>query len=134
MSCKIKLFSPQSLDFYCFETKFFVCQTGGSSDVEEEGELATTVSSPELKRPSRYKVILHNDDYTTMEFVIFILKEVFRKSGDEAEDLMLKIHHEGEAVCGVYIYEIADTKREKVFNLAKKEGHPLRCSILPEDE
>lgn len=100
-------------------------------DAEEEGGVAT-IEKKEVKRPSLYRVILHNDDYTTMEFVILILQKFFSKTGVEAQEIMLKVHHEGAATCGVYTYEIAETKAEKVAQYARDNGHPLMCTLEPE--
>jgi len=85
-----------------------------------------------LKPPQLYKVLMHNDDYTTMEFVVEVLMTVFRKSAAGAVDIMLKIHHEGLGLCGVYPYEVAETKIEEVHDLAKEAGYPLKCSMEPE--
>jgi len=82
--------------------------------------------------PKRYKVLLHNDDYTTMEFVILVLQRVFLKSHLEADKIMLEVHKNGVGVCGVFTYDIAETKRSKVIHLAKDNGHPLKCSVVPE--
>ena len=81
------------------------------------------------KRPPMYTVLMHNDDYTTMEFVVEALMTVFRKSPTEANRIMLNIHFKGSGVCGTYPYEVAETKVVKVHNLARKEGFPLRCSL-----
>lgn len=102
-----------------------------SHEEDLDGEL-DTVEDVKVKRPSRYKVILHNDDYTTMEFVIFILQTVFGKTFEEAKVVMLNVHNNGTGICGIYTYEIAETKAAKVENLAKENGHPLMCTIEPE--
>jgi len=81
--------------------------------------------------PPRFVVIMHNDDYTTMEFVIMVLEDVFHKSNTEATSIMLTIHNKGKAACGNYPFEIAETKVESVHRMAKQAGHPLRCSIQP---
>ncbi|MEA3465821.1 MAG: ATP-dependent Clp protease adaptor ClpS [Thermodesulfobacteriota bacterium] len=88
-----------------------------------------TVSQRKNAQPPRYHVIMHNDDYTTMEFVIEMLRGIFRKSSAEATHLMLMIHTEGQAVCGCYTYEIAETKIAQAHRCAKNAGHPLRCSM-----
>ncbi len=85
-----------------------------------------------VKRPKKYKVILHNDDYTTMEFVIYILKAVFHKNSSEAEKIMWEVHEKGRGICGIYSYEIAETKAKRVEMLAKENSHPLMCTIEPE--
>jgi ATP-dependent Clp protease adaptor protein ClpS len=86
-------------------------------------------SRSKVKHPSLYKVIMHNDDYTTMEFVVRTLETVFRKSPAEAHRIMLNMHYKGAGVCGVFPHEIAETKVMKVHALAKEEGHPLKCSM-----
>ncbi|RME60482.1 MAG: ATP-dependent Clp protease adapter ClpS [Candidatus Dadabacteria bacterium] len=83
----------------------------------------------ELREPKKFKVILLNDDYTTMEFVVDILEKVFNKSPSEATKIMLKVHNEGQAVCGIYPKEIAEAKVETVHRLARKEGFPLMCTM-----
>ena len=83
----------------------------------------------ELEQPPMYKVLLHNDDYTTMEFVVEILQKVFRKSIADATRTMLLVHQSGKGVCGVFTEDIAETKVEIVHHLARKSGFPLRCSM-----
>ena len=83
----------------------------------------------ELQEPRQFRVLLHNDDYTTMEFVIRILMDVFGKSESEATHIMLSVHENGVGVCGVYTFEIAETKVALVHSLARKEGYPLRSSM-----
>jgi ATP-dependent Clp protease adaptor protein ClpS len=100
---------------------------------EEEGEGGVvTVKRTQVKRPRLYKVLLHNDDYTTMEFVIHVLESYFNKNRSEAEQIMLHVHHEGVGVCGLYTYEIAETKVMRVTREAKEKGHPLLCTAEPE--
>jgi len=88
-----------------------------------------TVVGDELKEPQRYKVLMHNDDYTTMEFVVHVLREVFHKNEAEAVQIMLNIHKNGMGVCGVYTGEVAETKVALVRRMAKKEGFPLKCTM-----
>ena len=83
----------------------------------------------EVKEPRLYKVLLHNDDYTTMEFVILILETVFHKSTNDATQIMLNVHHKGVGVAGIYTKEICETKISTVHQLAKKNEYPLRCSM-----
>ena len=83
----------------------------------------------ETREPPLYKVLLHNDDYTTMEFVISILETVFHKSPHDATKIMLNVHNEGVGVAGVYTKEICETKISIVHQLAKKNEFPLRCSM-----
>ena len=87
-----------------------------------------------LKEPRRYKVIIYNDDFTTMEFVVMILRQVFLKSEKEAETLMLQVHHSDKAVVGVYSYDIAVSKVRKATNLAREQGYPLRLTVEPENK
>lgn len=86
----------------------------------------------EVREPRRFRVLLHNDDYTTMEFVIDILIEVFRKNPDEATAIMLSVHEKGIGMCGVYTEEVAETKVAQVHGRARKAGFPLRCSMEEE--
>ena len=79
--------------------------------------------------PPLFRVLMHNDDYTTMEFVISVLEQVFRKSAVEANRIMLNIHIRGVGQCGTYPFEIAETKVARVHELARSEGYPLKCSI-----
>ncbi len=78
-----------------------------------------------LDEPSMYRVLLHNDDYTTMDFVVMVLKKVFHKTQEQAEQIMLDVHKKGKGVCGVYTFEIAQTKVEQVKLLAKQNEFPL---------
>lgn len=104
------------------------------SDSENEGESGVaTVSRSKVKRPRQYKVLLHNDDYTTMEFVVYVLQRFFGKTSEEAQRIMLKVHTEGVGVCGVYTHEIAETKVTQVSKAAKENGHPLMCTMEPTD-
>lgn len=85
-----------------------------------------------IEFPRLYRVLLHNDHYTTMEFVVYILRSIFNKSHDEAVRIMLKVHREGTGVAGVYIRSIAEAKVEAVHQIARENGFPLKCSISPE--
>ncbi len=102
-----------------------------NQDNEDEGGTSTIIK-PKIQLPKKYKVLLHNDDYTTMEFVIFVLQAVFHKTLDEAERIMMEVHQKGIGLCGVYTHEIAESKAQKVERLAKEHSHPLMCSIEPE--
>jgi ATP-dependent Clp protease adaptor protein ClpS len=95
-------------------------------------EETITKSKEKLEKPPLYKVLLHNDDYTTMEFVVFVLISVFNKSEDDAFVIMLKVHNEGVGVAGLYPYEIAETKAEKVMALARQNEYPLLCTVEEE--
>ncbi|MEN3930732.1 ATP-dependent Clp protease adapter ClpS [Microvirga sp. W0021] len=82
---------------------------------------------PKLKRPSLYRVLLLNDDYTPMEFVQYILERFFNKSPEDATRIMLTVHHTGVGECGIYTYEIAETKVTQVMDFSRKNNHPLQC-------
>lgn len=88
----------------------------------------------DLKEPKRYKVIIYNDDFTTMEFVVMVLKQVFFKSEEEANALMLRVHHSDKAVVGIYTYDIAVSKVRKATGMAREQGFPLRLTIEPEEK
>ena len=87
-----------------------------------------------LREPRRFKVIIYNDDFTSMDFVVMILMEVFLKSEEEANALMLQVHHSDKAVVGIYTYDIATSKVRKATNMAREEGFPLRLTVEPEEE
>ena len=82
-----------------------------------------------LDEPTQYKVLLHNDDYTSMEFVVEVLMHIFRKNLIDSEKIMLEIHHNGKGTCGIYTYEIAETKVHQVKKLAKSNGFPLLATM-----
>ena len=86
----------------------------------------------QTREPPQYRVLLHNDDYTTMEFVVEILMYVFNKSPESAATIMMDVHRKGIGTCGVYPHEIAETKVDAVHNLARESGYPLRCSMEQE--
>src|SRR5438105_1133347 len=86
-----------------------------------------------LEKPKLYKVLLHNDDYTTMEFVVAILREVFHHNEVDATRIMLHVHQNGIGVAGVYSYEIAETRVQKTLSLAKEHQFPLMCTMEPEE-
>jgi len=100
-------------------------------DREREGALATRTRR-KAERPPRYKVLLYNDDYTPMEFVVQVLEKIFQKSPSAATQLMLEIHRTGMGVAGVYLLEIAETKMVNVHRLAEERGYPLRAGIEKE--
>ena len=105
------------------------------SQKDEQGgnEAGVVVKSvPKTKKPSMYKVVLLNDDYTPMEFVIEILQSIFGKNYEEAAQVMLHVHRKGVGLCGVYPYEIAETKTNQVLSLARQQQHPLQCVLEKE--
>lgn len=88
-----------------------------------------TRTKPKVAQPPIYKVILLNDDYTTMDFVVHVLQKFFQKSFEEATQIMLQVHHKGTGVCGFYPHEIAETKVSQVIQYAKKNDYPLQCTM-----
>jgi ATP-dependent Clp protease adaptor protein ClpS len=88
-----------------------------------------TRTKPKTKKPSMYKVIMLNDDYTPMEFVILVLERFFSKSHEESTQIMLHVHQKGVGVCGVFTYEVAETKVQQVMDLARQHQHPLQCTL-----
>jgi ATP-dependent Clp protease adaptor protein ClpS len=99
----------------------------GGSDDGKTGTGTVTKTRTKTKRPSLYRVLLLNDDYTPMEFVVLILQDVFNKSREDAMQIMLHVHQQGVGECGVYPYEVAETKVTRVMDSARKNQHPLQC-------
>ena len=97
-----------------------------SSEFQEGTEL---LLDGELKEPPMYRVFLHNDDYTTMEFVVAVLVDIFHKTAEEAADIMLSVHEKGIGQCGVYTLEIAETRVTRVRLRARQAGFPLKCTM-----
>ena len=89
-------------------------------------------TKPKTRKPSMYKVIMLNDDYTPMEFVILVLERFFSKSHEEATNIMLHVHQKGVGICGVFTYEVAETKVTQVMDLAQQQEHPLQCTFEKE--
>lgn len=100
-------------------------------DIERDSEVLTE-SETKLEKPKLFKVLLHNDDFTTMEFVVFVLEYVFMRSEPEAFAIMLMVHNEGVGLAGVYPYDVANMKSEKAMNLAKAREYPLLCTVEEE--
>ena len=102
-----------------------------SKDLEHRGEdgLALQDAKPKLKEPAMYKVVLHNDDYTPMEFVVSLLEKLFGLDREKATRIMLLIHTHGKGVCGIFTYEIAETKVAQVNEYSQRHQHPLLCSM-----
>ncbi|MEO1020575.1 MAG: ATP-dependent Clp protease adapter ClpS [Pseudomonadota bacterium] len=101
------------------------------SDDAVEGDVSTK-TRPTTKRPSLYKVLLLNDDYTPMEFVIHVLERFFSKPREEATSIMLQVHQRGVGICGVFTFEIAETKVAQVMEFARQHQHPLQCTLEKE--
>ena len=91
-----------------------------------------TETRPKTKKPSLYKVLLLNDDYTPMEFVVYVLERFFNKSMEDATRIMLHVHQKGVGICGVYTFEVAETKVAQVMNFSRQNEHPLQCTMEKE--
>ena len=100
-------------------------------DFEHDEEILTETKK-KLEKPPMYKVLLHNDDFTTMEFVVFVLNSVFKRSEAESVVIMLKVHNEGVGVAGIYTYEVAKMKAEKAMNMARAREFPFLCTVEEE--
>lgn len=98
-----------------------------SRDDDAQGGTAVLQPKTRTQRPNMYRVLLLNDDYTPMEFVVVILERVFKKTLEEATSIMLHVHTKGVGECGVYAHEVAETKVTQVMDLARQHGHPLQC-------
>ncbi len=97
---------------------------------EGDGQVGTaTKTRTKPKKPSQYKVLLLNDDYTPMEFVVIVLKRFFRMDMEEATRVMLHVHQKGVGVCGIFPYEVAETKVNQVMDFARQNQHPLQCTL-----
>ena len=105
--------------------------SGGGPDDEGRTGLVTK-TRPKTKKPNLYKVLLLNDDYTPMEFVVHVLEKYFNKGRDEATRIMLHVHHKGVGICGVFTYEVAETKVTQVMDFSRQHGHPLQCTMEKE--
>ena len=101
---------------------------------DEQGfeENVLTKKREKVEKPPLYRVVLHNDDYTTMEFVVLVLQKFFYKNETEANHIMLNVHKKGKGIAGIYTFEVAETKLSQVHSFAKTEQHPLKCSLEPD--
>lgn len=105
------------------------------SDDKRNGGTSTGIivkTKPKTKKPSMYKVLMLNDDYTPMEFVVHVLEQFFGKNREEATRIMLHVHQRGVGVCGVFTYEVAETKVTQVIDYARQHQHPLQCTLEKE--
>jgi ATP-dependent Clp protease adaptor protein ClpS len=98
-------------------------------DCDDNCDQLVQTAKPKLKPPPMYKVLLLNDDYTTMDFVVQVLQTFFEMNLDKATQIMLNVHHQGIGVCGVYTYDIAETKTQQVNEYSRSNGHPLLCTM-----
>ena len=100
---------------------------GGEGGNNGSGTAVITKTKTQTKKPAMYRVLILNDDYTPMEFVVTVLRKYFNKGPDEATRIMLHVHHHGVGECGVFTYEVAETKVTQVMDFARKHQHPLQC-------
>ena len=106
---------------------------GRRDETPERGVALKTREEKKLARPRMFRVLLHNDDYTPMDFVVRLLQGVFRHSESEATRIMLQVHNNGAGVAGIYTHEIAETKVGQVMDFARRHQHPLQCTMEKED-
>ena len=99
------------------------------SDIDRSSGTAVLEQEPQVKEPPMYQVLLLNDDYTPMEFVVYVLQVFFGFDGDKAQQIMLAVHTHGKGVCGIFTREVAETKSAQINNYAKENGHPLLSDI-----
>ena len=105
-------------------------KNGGRNPQDDSGVIVD--AKPKTKKPSLYKVLMLNDDYTPMEFVVHVLEKFFGKPREEATEIMLHVHRRGVGICGVYTYEVAETKVTQVIEYARRHQHPLQCTLEKE--
>ncbi len=101
----------------------------GEETHQDDSSLATATARPALQKPPLYKVIMLNDDFTPMDFVIEVLMKFFYMNSERAAQVMLAVHHEGQAICGVFTRDIAETKAALVVDFARENQHPLMCKV-----
>ena len=115
---------------YPFSLRARMTRGTADNDVGEGSDTGVVVrTKPKTKKPAMYQVIMLNDDYTPMEFVILVLERFFNKSSDEATQIMMHVHQKGVGVCGVFTFEVAETKVQQVMDLARQHQHPLQCTL-----
>ena len=107
------------------------CSADEDGPDQGDGDVAVAPAKPKLKRPPLYRVILLNDDYTPMEFVVQVLEQFFGMNREKATQVMLAVHTKGKGVCGIYPQDIAETKASQVNESARESGHPLLCEVEP---
>ena len=99
------------------------------NDIIEQDIGVITKEKPEVKKPDMYAVVLINDDYTPMEFVVYVLQTIFKKNYEEAKKIMLLVHNEGKGICGIFSLDIAETKANQVIEFSRINQHPLECKV-----
>lgn len=123
---------PDFTNEYGFERERMDAPRGGGSGTEADGEVMIAEPKTKVKRPPMYKVILLNDDYTPMDFVVTVIEQIFRKSHTEAMELMFTVHKKGAAVVAVYTRDVAETKVDQVIEYARIHEYPLQCIMETE--
>jgi ATP-dependent Clp protease adaptor protein ClpS len=111
------------------EWRILMAGEGDDDGLDEIETGVVTRTRPKTKKPSNYKVLMLNDDYTPMEFVVLVLQQFFSMSIEDATRVMLQVHQKGVAVCGVYTFEVAETKVTQVIDFARENQHPLQCTL-----
>src|SRR6476646_9300150 len=111
------------------ESLHMMANGAGDDGIEDIETGVATRTRPKTKKPSNYKVLMLNDDYTPMEFVVLVLQQFFSMGIEDATRVMLQVHQQGVAVCGVYTYEVAETKVTQVIDFARENQHPLQCTL-----
>ena len=106
--------------------------SGDGKNVDGTGTGIVAKTRPKTKKPNLYKVLLLNDDYTPMEFVVHILEKIFGKSREDAVEVMLHVHRHGVGICGVFTFEVAETKVTQVIEFSRRHQHPLQCTMEKE--
>ncbi|HJN02064.1 MAG: ATP-dependent Clp protease adapter ClpS [Nitrospinae bacterium] len=101
-------------------------------DEQSFEENVLTKKREKVEKPPLYRVVLHNDNYTTMEFVVLVLQKFFYKNETEANHIMLNVHKKGRGIAGIFTFEVAETKLSQVHSFAKNQDHPLKCSLEPD--
>lgn len=115
------------------KTSITMSEKDDGGDENTDGKTGVvTKTRPKTKKPSLYKVLLLNDDYTPMEFVVHVLEKYFNKGREDATRIMLQVHQKGVGICGVYTYEVAETKVTQVIDFSRQHGHPLQCTMEKE--
>lgn len=103
-----------------------------AEDEQSFEENVLTKKREKVEKPPLYRVVLHNDNYTTMEFVVLVLQKFFYKNETEANHIMLNVHKKGRGIAGIFTFEVAETKLSQVHSFAKNQDHPLKCSLEPD--
>ncbi|WP_243645770.1 ATP-dependent Clp protease adapter ClpS [Reinekea marinisedimentorum] len=132
MNQKIKFSLMNKYEFlpsFNVGSNFEVILSGGDSLPDNSGDVAIQTADPELKRPSLFQVVLMNDDFTPMEFVVYVLEQFFAMNREKATQVMLNVHTKGKGICGVYTKDIAETKAALVNDFSRENQHPLLCEV-----